>query len=81
MPAAEPKKRLDLTENQRTLIEELRDKVKNYSEGDMPSDDQTYAYGVIDALAFVWAGVPENPFEVYRGIMSEFAHLCRKADL
>jgi hypothetical protein len=68
------KKRLELTREQIDLIEHVREQVKE-------AGDDEYAWGVIDALAFVWAGMPENAADSYAAGMSQFAELARKADL
>lgn len=72
MANTEPIKTLLLTQEQQELVERIRGQVKDVEEGE-------YAYGVVDALAYVWAGMPENAVELYRGTNSRFAALMREA--
>lgn len=75
-----PTKRLLLTEAQTTLVEQIRDEVKTASE-ERDGEELQYAYGVIDALAFVWAGMPMNAADLYGPIMGAFSALCKEAGL
>lgn len=69
-----PAKRLVLTDEQVELIRHLRSDVQSVEDGG------DYTYGVIDALAFVWAGMPENASDLYGAVMSQFAELMKKVE-
>lgn len=72
--AERPEVRIDLSDEVKERIEAIRDQIK-----DVASDD--YGYGVVDALAFVWAGMPHDAGGLYGAAMSQFAELAREAGL
>lgn len=65
-------KLIALTPEQRDTLEQVRDQIKS-------SGDSDYIRGVVDALAFVWAGIPSDGSTLYRGTNSAFAHLLNEA--
>lgn len=78
MTAPKTIKRLQLNESQRALIEEIRSQVKEWAYDDDNSTE--YVDGVVDALAFVWAGMPEDAYELYRATMSQFAGVMHSVE-
>lgn len=72
-------RRFDPTDKQRGFLVELRDELREAEAEDYL--DVVYGYGIVDALSFVWAGAPQQAGELYGATMSQFAELCRQADL
>jgi hypothetical protein len=76
-----PEQRLPLTAEQRELIDDLREQVRDTAEAVMTETELEYTYAVIDTLAWVWSGCIENAGEAYRATNSRFAQVMRRAGL
>lgn len=71
-------KRYDIPEDLIEVLVEVRDKFKDADVG-TEQYDTGYQDGVIDALSFVWAGLPKDAAQTYGPVMSAFARLLEKA--
>lgn len=80
MPVPEVTRRYEPTAEFQTLVEEVRQKFKDAAE-EREGEGLEYAYGVMDALSFIWAGMPEDAGDLYGATNSRFAELAREADL